>query len=390
MVDVNPYLVNGTDDLGSPLQPLPAKEKAFQEGWLQELLFKHPKILPVDYIDESFAPLISLGREIANIDNLFISPTGLLTIVETKLWRNPEAHRTVVAQVLEYAKTLSTWTYNDLESAVMSFQSRRMGTPASIYEIVKAAHRNLDIGDIDFQARVQSCLTNGRFALLIVGDRIYPEATQLAEVIQSAPHLQFSMGFVELRCYRLDKNANWPLVVVPNFLSKTMEYTRAVVKIFYEEKKPDVLVEAVEIDKNRPSSRTNIQEFLASLPSNVRDSYRTFLESWMRTPGYTVYWGQVGFSLRVPIEGKLTTIFEAYPTNTSITSDKWAKKYNFPGKSYDKYRIELMKSSVLGSAIAAGRRYLEYSDLNADDIMLLLSSTDKFATDISEVKTDSK
>jgi hypothetical protein len=296
----------------------------------------------------------------------------------------------VVAQVLEYAKTLSTWTYSDLESAVMSFQSRHMGTTSSIYEIVKKAHRNLDISDIDFQARVQTCLRNGRFALLIVGDRIYPEATQLAEVIQSAPHLQFSMGFVELRCYRLDKNANWPLIVVPNFLSKTMEYTRAIVKIFYEEKKPDVLVEAVELDKNRPSSRTNLQEFLSSLPSNVRDSYRTYLESWMRTSGYTVYWGQVGFSLRVPIEGKLTTIFEAYPTNTSVTSDKWAKKYNFPEKPYDKYRMELTKSSVLGSAIAAGRRYLEYSDLNTDDIMLLLSSTDKLARDIFEMNTNSK
>ena len=388
MVDINPYLVNDSNDSGRLLQPLPAKEKAFQEEWLQELLFKHPRMLPVDYLDESFAPLISLGREIANIDNLFVSPAGLLTIVETKLWRNPEAHRTVVAQVLEYAKTLSAWTYYDLDSAVMSFQSGRTGTSASIYEIVKSAHRSLDIGEIDFQARVQSCLNNGRFALLIVGDRIYPEATQLAEVIQSAPHLQFSMGFIELRCYRLDKNANWPLVVVPNFLSKTKEYTRAIVKIFYEEKKPDVLVEAVDVDRNR--SKTNFQEFLASLPSNIRDSYSTYLKSWMRTPGYTVYWGQVGFSLRIPIDGKLTTVFETYPTNTSITSDKWAKKYNFPDKPYNKYRIELTKSSVLGSAMAAGRRYLEYSDLNEDDIMLLLSSTDKLTQDIFGMETDSK
>ena len=30
------------------------------------------------------APLVSLGREIDNIDNLFVSPNGRITLVETK------------------------------------------------------------------------------------------------------------------------------------------------------------------------------------------------------------------------------------------------------------------------------------------------------------------
>ena len=78
---------------------------------MQEILFRYPLLLPIKEVDESFCPLISLGREIAGIDNLYISPTGLLTIVETKLWRNPEAHRTVVAQILDYAKKLNLWDY---------------------------------------------------------------------------------------------------------------------------------------------------------------------------------------------------------------------------------------------------------------------------------------
>ena len=43
---------------------------------------------------------------------------GYLTLVETKLWRNPEARRTVVAQIIDYASHLSTWTYDDLRQAV--------------------------------------------------------------------------------------------------------------------------------------------------------------------------------------------------------------------------------------------------------------------------------
>ena len=45
---------------------------------------------------------------------------GYLTLVETKLWRNPEARRTVVAQIIDYASHLSTWTYDELRQAVLA------------------------------------------------------------------------------------------------------------------------------------------------------------------------------------------------------------------------------------------------------------------------------
>ena len=93
MADINPYFINDEAASGRKLTPIPITHKIFKEEWLQELLFKHPSILPLNYLDESYEPLVSLGREIANIDNLFISPNGLITIVETKLWRNPEARR---------------------------------------------------------------------------------------------------------------------------------------------------------------------------------------------------------------------------------------------------------------------------------------------------------
>jgi RecB family endonuclease NucS len=80
------------------------------EGRLQALLADHPEVLPVEDIDPSFAPPRTVGREVQTaagpIDVLFVSPAGLVTIVETKLWRNPEARREVVGQILDYAKEL--------------------------------------------------------------------------------------------------------------------------------------------------------------------------------------------------------------------------------------------------------------------------------------------
>jgi len=382
MTKARPVLVSGLDAEGEKLSQLPSQHKTFDEKWLQELLYKHPTILPVDEMDESFSPPISLGREIANIDNLFISPDGLLTIVETKLWRNPEAHRTVVAQILDYASTLSTWDYQRLDKAVQADMKRRTGQPRSIYKAASAQRKGLDLSEIEFQQKVQECLEEGRFALLIVGDRIFPGATQLAETIQSAPHLQFSIGFVELQCYRLNKDEDWPLVVCPRFLAKTREVTRAVVKVLYEEKKPDVEV-FTPSEETTPSGTTNFPEFAASLPTNIADVFKSRIEDWLKK-GHIFFWGKVGFSLRLAWKGKERTLFTAYPTNVSILQEKYVKKFDLPNKIYDRYKAELLTSPPIGSAFASGKRYINYDSISEEDFLLLLNATDKLLEALME------
>jgi hypothetical protein len=80
-----PYLIN-TDRRGHALEPIASEAKHFSESWLQELLDRHPHILPVDEIEPVFWPLVPIGREIATdvgyIDNLFISEAGYPAIGE--------------------------------------------------------------------------------------------------------------------------------------------------------------------------------------------------------------------------------------------------------------------------------------------------------------------
>jgi hypothetical protein len=73
-----PYMVASEDSEGQELYGLLPQENVFQEEWLQELLYKHPSLLPLQLFDEAFSPAIPIGREIASIDNLFISPKGVL------------------------------------------------------------------------------------------------------------------------------------------------------------------------------------------------------------------------------------------------------------------------------------------------------------------------
>ncbi len=155
-----------------PLTQVPFSERRIAETFLQEIIHSAPEILPIDEIDRSYAPVVSLGREIDNIDNLLISPTGRLTIVETKLWRNPEATREVVAQILDYATRISRWSYTDLEKQVRHAMAPAPIGDQSLYDYVVSASADDCPSEEEFVDSVTKGLTSGRFMLLIVGDGI--------------------------------------------------------------------------------------------------------------------------------------------------------------------------------------------------------------------------
>jgi hypothetical protein len=273
------------------------------------------------------------------------------------------------------------WDYQQLDKAVRAFMQKKHGQPRTLFEIVKTQARALDVSEIEFQQMVQDGLTNGRFALLVVGDRIFPGATQLADLIQSAPHLQYSMAFVELRCFRLKKDSDWPLLVIPSYVSKTKETVRAVVRIVYQEKKPEVQVETP-AQEETSSGFTSFTEFIASMPATIGEAFRPYIKKWMEE-GHTIYWGIVGFSLRIDWKGKKTTIFDAYPDHASVITVKKAQLIDVPNSPFTKYRASLMESPALSSAIASGRTYVRFENMSDADAAILLSSTDNLLHSLS-------
>ena len=114
----SPFLIQ-KESVGERLHAVGPNERLHDESWLQEVLRIHPDILPTAEIEPIFHPLIPIGREVTvgtgSIDNLFISHRGYLVLVETKLWRNPEAKREVVAQAIDYGSSISKWSYSSLD-----------------------------------------------------------------------------------------------------------------------------------------------------------------------------------------------------------------------------------------------------------------------------------
>lgn len=224
-------IVGNTVHQLTPFNLGPQGEASFSERWVQELIALHPDLLPVDEIDPVFGPLIPLCTELSTsagfVDNLFINALGMLTIVECKLWRNPQARREVVGQILDYAAQISRWDYTNLEQAIGKAAGKQK---FSLYRFLRA--QDVKVGkEATFIDNVNRNLRRGRFLLLIVGDGIHERVEAIGDFLQNYAHLNFTFGLVEIRVYQLPETVSQARLVLPRVLARTVEIERAVVRI---------------------------------------------------------------------------------------------------------------------------------------------------------------
>lgn len=216
------------------LAPVPLRGNAdgsFDEDWLQDLIFQRPGLLPISELEPSLSPCVAVCRELPTragpIDNLFVTPSGGLILVECKLWRNPEARRQVVAQIIDYAAALSRCSYEDLEQAIGSAKGLNDQRPDStLYNYVADADV---LSEAEFVDAVTRNLKLGRFLLLIVGDGVRQGAENLAEYLQRHAGAHFSLGLVELSIHRLPEDDIY--LVQPRILARTVNIERGIVRL---------------------------------------------------------------------------------------------------------------------------------------------------------------
>jgi hypothetical protein len=197
---------------------------SFSEAWLQQMLFEHPDSLPIRDINPHVGDLIpvcmELGTDAGPADILYMTRTGQIILVETKLWRNAEARRQVVAQILDYAKELSGWTYETLSKAVA--MATKKG-PSALIECVRQAAPDID--EAVFVDGVNRCLTTGDFILIIAGDGIRRGAEALVGFVQEFGNLRFELALIEVAIFRLPDEA---ILLQPRILARTETLTRTV------------------------------------------------------------------------------------------------------------------------------------------------------------------
>lgn len=204
---------------------------ARREQRLRDLIYDNPTIMPVQELDPDYGRLFTVARElnipgVGFVDVLLADERGRLVVVECKLWRNPQARREVVGQILDYARELSRYAYEDLQRQI-SVSTRLQGNV--LYAMAQRAGTNLD--EAEFVDRVSRDLAAGRFLLLIVGDGITEGTRRIGEYLSDQPGLAFNFGLIEMAEYRYTDRAGVDHEIVqPRILARTAVIERHVIR----------------------------------------------------------------------------------------------------------------------------------------------------------------
>lgn len=213
----------------------------YQESFLQGIIDRWPNILPIRDFYPNAKGLCSLGCEIpvdiggseGFIDNLLVTDDGHLVIVETKLWRNPESLREVIAQTLQYGMAVSQLPWDKFEGFLRRSlpNGRRLGKNESVFEFLGNLPETDSFPglDDDLQDNFDTWRRNGEILLLLVADGIRPSVERLVHwmdtTVGSKP---YQLGVVELCIYDLPDVGRF---VVPKTLLRIREGSRITVTV---------------------------------------------------------------------------------------------------------------------------------------------------------------
>lgn len=234
----------GEDNGLEVLNRIPFGSDSYTESDIQQLLADHPELIPASSIDQSFNRLVLIGREIpvgfgdskGYIDNLYITPSGKLVVVETKLYRNQEARRVVVSQIIEYAKELQTWDAEKLNACARDYYFKATGQAMNIIDIMASEkYGYLTFEDeAELTDNINENLASAAFLLLIIGDGIRSNVHRLADFLNSNTSMRFNLGLIEMEMYEFQDGR----ILIPHVLTQTTIIDRNVFEFSCEEKRP--------------------------------------------------------------------------------------------------------------------------------------------------------
>lgn len=210
------YLGQGREALDSVNQ---------RELFLQDLVFRSPCSIPMEEIEKGLTPMISICTELpvggTYLDNLWMTPDGGIILGECKLVRNPQSRREVLVQALDYASTMATWSFEDLERAAAT----RTGG-AKLWDLVKQPGNDDPDSEAEFADAVQRRLRDGQFMILLILDGVQDGLETLHAYLQQHAGLHVNVAIVELSLWT---GIGDDLLVVPRVPLKTQLVERGIV-----------------------------------------------------------------------------------------------------------------------------------------------------------------
>lgn len=187
------------------------RDKPFDlERILQENIQRLPELIPIEDAIGQQVALLPIGMEVqvgsGAIDILMLDSEGVLTIVETKLAKNPESRREVIGQVLEYGAHISEWSLLDVErEAERFFRSGDAPSEHKNSTFKAAIERFLDAAGQEIKEpqellnRIAENLHSGRLRLIVASDQLLEVALKTITFVNA--YSSFEMYLLQVTCY---------------------------------------------------------------------------------------------------------------------------------------------------------------------------------------------
>jgi hypothetical protein len=267
----SPIIINNNKI--SQLEKVSFDSKLYNEKWIQNICFESPNLLPVEEIEPTFGGMIPICKELSTpsgfVDLIYVNEYGFITIGECKLWRNPEARRKVIGQILDYAKDLAKWNYSKFESECLK---ARKETTKSLFEVIQEFYPEID--ESSFIDNVQNNLRLGRFLLTVIRGNM----EEMINYIHRNGNLNFTLGLIELPVYRNPINDD--LIITPRILAKTKEIERIIYRFSDEEKEKE---ESTSLPQDEIESKSISEKvFFERLQKNIGKKKSNMFQSFVR------------------------------------------------------------------------------------------------------------
>ncbi len=173
-----------------------------KESDLQQILADSPDLIPTGELGGGRKSIKVAVREAGLpgsgfTDIIGIDESGNITVVETKLAKNPEIKREVIGQILEYAAYLWQKPYEEFDEII---QKKTKGS--HLLDLMgKVEKENEEWSAEDFREAVETNLKEGRFALFIVVDEINEELRRTIDYLNSKNFADLELYALELKYF---------------------------------------------------------------------------------------------------------------------------------------------------------------------------------------------
>ena len=153
-----------------------------------------------------------------SLDHLYVDQRGILTLVETKLFQNPESRREVIGQIIEYAANASeSWAGGVARQKATEFWSSQNPSQELDELLQHEFGTETEFDSEEFWRKTEENLNNNRIRLIIATDELRPEVRRMIEYLNKWIQNAEVLG-LELKCYGVEPES---LVLVPRLIGQT-------------------------------------------------------------------------------------------------------------------------------------------------------------------------